>query len=238
MSTRYGFAVLGLASIAGAATVASPLDLEGRLAPRLPGPNAAAAPRPVALRLVWTDPARAAAGLERLARAEAEDVLREMGVSVTWRRGDARELARPGEVRVILLDRPAARDPEVPVLGATPPTFAVSPFVWVHIPGVSASVGVRHPGGAGVSPLETRALAVAVGRVIAHEVVHAVAPSVPHGSGLMSASFTRRQLTAPRMPFDPDVALAVRAALRGDAALPRPDTGVLTAATAAEEVPR
>ena len=84
-------------------------------------------------------------------------------------------------------------------------------------------------------PPASRALAIALGRVVAHELVHALAPSVPHGTGLMSAALTTRQLTAPSIPFDPEVGLAVQAALRGDPLGPRPDTGVLAAATAAQD---
>jgi hypothetical protein len=54
----------------------------------------------------------------------------------------------------------------------------------------------------------------------------------------MSSALTRRQLTAPSIPFDPDVALALQAAVRGDVAPARPETGVLAAATAGEEPPR
>lgn len=241
MSTRLGCAVVVLASTLGSAAVAdesSLPDLEGLAAPRALAPKEAKA-LPAAVRLVWTDPAGAAIVLEPWARREAESLLRKMGVRVSWRRGDARELSRPEEVRVILLDRAAAREPGVPVLGATPPDFEVAPFVWVHLPCVGSAVGLgaSRPG-ARLESRDARAFGIAVGRVIAHEVVHAVAPAVPHGTGLMSASLSRRLLTAASIPFDPEVGLAVRAALRGDTPLSRPDTGVLAAATAGEEPPR
>ena len=73
---------------------------------------------------------------------------------------------------------------------------------------------------------------------MAHELVHALAPSVPHGTGLMSAELTHRQLTAASLPFDTEVGLAVQAALRGDPLGPRPDTGVLAVATATEDLVR
>jgi hypothetical protein len=85
-----------------------------------------------------------------------------------------------------------------------------------------------------MAPPASRALAIALGRVVAHEVVHALAPSVPHGTGLMSALLTCRQLTAPSIPFETEVGLAVQAALRGDPLGPSPDTGVLASATAPE----
>jgi hypothetical protein len=233
---------VALASILGSPAVAdesSAPDLEGLAAPRALAPREGGKALPAAVRLVWTDPAAAALGLEAMARAEAQHVLRRMGVRASWRRGRASELARADEVRVIVLDRAAVREPGVPILGATPPTFAVAPFVWVHLPCVSSAIGLGagRPG-ARLDLPDARALGLAVGRVIAHEVVHAVAPSVPHGTGLMSASLTRRQLTVGSLPFDPEVALAVRAALRGDPPLPRPDTGVLAAATAGKEPPR
>lgn len=43
----------------------------------------------------------------------------------------------------------------------------------------------------------------ALGRVLAHELVHAIAPDCPHtGSGLMSARLTRWMLTSPEADFD------------------------------------
>lgn len=239
MSKRNVVAVVALASVVGSAALAedaSPLDLEGLVAPRGLAPTKEAKTLSPGVRLVWTDPAGAAVGLEAWARRESEDLLRMMGVSSSWRRGRAGELSREGEVRIILLDRHAAREPGVPVLGATPQTFAVSPFVWVHLPGVRSAIGLRaRQGGALLDPPDARALGLAVGRVIAHELVHALAPSVAHGTGLMSASLSRRQLTAQSLPIDAEVGLAVQAALRGDVPLPRPETGVLSAATAEEE---
>lgn len=232
-------AVVALASIAGSAARAedaSALDLAGPVAPRALAPTMEAKPLPPVVRLVWTDPAGVALGLEAWSRREAEGLLRRMGVSSAWRRGEASELARAEEVRIILLDRSAAREPGVPVLGATPQSFGVAPFVWVHLPGVRSAIGLRDGRAAARLDLpDARALGIAVGRVIAHEVVHALAPSVSHGTGLMSASLGRRQLTAPGLPIDAEVGLAMQAALRGDVPFPRPETGVLADATAEKE---
>jgi hypothetical protein len=83
-------------------------------------------------------------------------------------------------------------------------------------------------------PAAARALAIALGRVVAHEVVHALAPSVPHGKGLMSASLNRNQLTASSITVEADVVLAVQSALRGDPSLPRAGAGALAAASDGE----
>jgi hypothetical protein len=89
-----------------------------------------------------------------------------------------------------------------------------------------------------LEPASVRALGIALGRVVAHELVHALAPSVPHGAGLMSEKLTRRQLTAGRLPVDPGVGLAVCAALRGEPSLPPDDTAAIAAAVAGREVGR
>lgn len=213
MSTRCFRAVVILASISG--------------------PSAVAGEAPVPL--VWMDPAGVAVGLDAMAREEARSILERVGAPVLWRVEKAGGLARPGEVRVILLDRSAERGPGTPVLGATPPRFEVAPVVWVHVPNVRAAIGLRPRGPvAAIEAPTTRTLGIALGRVIAHEVVHALAPSVPHGKGLMSASLSRGQLTATWIAIEESVLDSVQAALRGDPFLPRSETGVLAAAVGGE----
>jgi hypothetical protein len=48
-------------------------------------------------------------------------------------------------------------------------------------------------------------------------------PSLAHGTGLMSGTLTRRQLTASSIAFEPEVAFALQAALRGDPAFTVPE---------------
>jgi hypothetical protein len=237
VSTRFTVAVVTLASIVAtvaAAEDAGPMDLEGVVGPRVLSPSSAPLAASPVLRLVWLDPTGIGVGAEAGARDEARSLLQKMGATVTWRRGHAGELARPGEVRVILLDRTAAKSGK-PVLGATPPRFDGAPFVWVHVRSVRAVIGrdARGPAFTMVAAA-SHDLSLALGRVVAHELVHALAPSVPHGTGLMSALLSYRQLTASTIPFDAEVGLAVQAALRGDPLGPRPDTGVFAAATTPE----
>jgi hypothetical protein len=241
VSTRCALAVAMLVSAVAAAAAAGdagPVRVEGALGPRVPPPAAALPSSPSILRLVWIDPAGVGVGTESVARDEACSLLRKMGATVAWRHGEAGEPGRPGEVRVILLDRAISNSGKV-VLGATPPSFDVSPFVWVHVPSVRAVIGLDPRGSVFSMPLPAaRALAVALGRVTVHELVHALAPSVPHGSGLMSAELTVRQLTASKIPFDAEVGLAVQASLRGDPLAPRPDKGVVADAAAFEDLVR
>lgn len=232
MSTRFAGVVVALASIVGPAVAEElePFDLEGLLAPRRTGPAPAPARSPSA-RLVWVDPARAAAGIDGLARNEVGSLLRRMGISVSWRSAVPGELGRAEEVRVILLDRAAANASGELILGSTPSHFEASRFVWVHVPNVRAALGLRPDGPLAALELPSlRALAIALGRVVAHELVHALAPPASHGTGLMSAALTFRQLTAPRLPVDAEAGFALRAALRGEPSLPPAEAGVLATA--------
>jgi len=241
VSTRYAVAVVTLVSTVAAVAAAGeagPVHLEGVVRPTVPLPVAVPLARSSTLHLVWIDPTGIAVGVDAVARDEARSLLRKMGATVTWRRGEAGAAVRPEEVRVILLDRTTGSSGKA-VLGATPPHFEGAPFVWVHVPSVRAVVGLDPRGSAfSLPPPASRALAMALGRVVAHELVHALAPSVPHGTGLMSASLTYRQLTAPSIPIGAEVSLGVQAALRGDPFGPRPDTGVLAVAAATEDLIR
>jgi len=166
------------------------------------------------LRLAWFDPTDIAAGSEQVARAETARLLARMGATVSWRRGTSGEVHRNDGGWVVLLGEgpPASGEP---ILGATQKGWSDAPVAWVRVPNVQAAVGIsRSRSLGGLSPGELNRFAVALGRVIAHEVVHAVVPSVPHGTGLMSGSLSRRQLTAVSIPVGVEVVLALQAALR------------------------
>ena len=240
MPTRWAGVVVILASMVGPAAADGPeaVYVEGVLAPRrhVPRPSPA---DPLVTHLVWMDPTRVAVGTDAVARDETRSLLRKIDVSVTWRVGEAGEVALPGEVRVILLDRVASSASGEPILGATPARFDGSSYVWVHVPNVRAAMGLRPEGPlAAVDSSSVHALGVALGRVVAHELVHVLAPSAPHGRGLMSEKLNRFQLAASRLPVEPAVGVAVRAALRGEPALPPAGTDILAATTAGKAVKR
>ena len=186
------------------------------------------------LSLVWFDPSDIASGSEVVARAEAATLLTRMGATVSWRRSQAGDVMRRDEVWIVLVGAGPPPASDSVVLGATRRTDSVAPVVWIRLPNVRAAVGIP-PGGSlvGLPLAEVRPFAVALGRVIAHEVVHALVPSIPHGTGLMSGNLTRRQLTAASIPVEPEVALAFQTALqrdsRGDPEWTPSGTGVLAA---------
>ncbi len=168
------------------------------------------------LRLVWFDPSEIASGSESVARAETATLLARMGATVQWRRGTLGEVDRNDGVWVILVGE-GPPEPGEAVLGASRKGHSAARVVWVRVPNVQAAIGIsRSRSLLGLRPDEQRRLAVALGRVIAHEVVHAVVPCVPHGTGLMSGGLSRRQLTAASISVELDAALALQDALQNN----------------------
>lgn len=180
-------------------------------------PHAAAAgpaSLPEAIGFVWIDAGAAAPGTERSAREETLKLMRDMGVRASWRTGRTGEDAQPGELRVILLDRGAVDRSGSPVLGSTPSQFEGQPFFWVHVPSVRGALGLDPRRAVGPAELRDRhMLGIALGRVIAHETVHALAPGIPHSEGLMAPLLKRRDLTARSLAVPLELGRAFRAAV-------------------------
>ena len=179
------------------------LETEGRLL------------NPLNITLVWYDvDGLRPRDVEGMAR-EVESVFREIGVDVELRSGPVGEAPRNPEgieIPVVLLAAPSGgASPRVmgAVLRRHPPP---SP-VWIFLDNVRSALG-HAPGRSG--PLSERAeqeLDVALGRIIAHEVIHAAAPWRPHTRGLMGRAIDRAGLTGLRRPLSPDCAAAVRGGL-------------------------
>ena len=190
MPRRVALAVLVLA----AATPAFP-------APRLVEP----------ISLVWVDPTAQAFLAADDAMEEAATLLRAAGTEVRWRRSGPALLLEENELAVIVL--PSPRKTDRLVLGSTELT-STAPVVWIHPEAVAQTLGLD-----GVPPVEwtlreREGFGQALGRVAAHEVVHAVLGSSRHASiGLMSRSLVRASLLSPSLPVDPGTRRALRRAL-------------------------
>ncbi len=171
---------------------------------------------PAVLHLAWMDVTRLGVGADQIIRAEARSILEEAGIEVVWRVAEAGEEARPGEVRVVFVDRALAdRTTRRPILGLTPVRPGEPPLVWIHVGSVRVvlRLPVRRASHA-LSVGQRRDLSVALGRVVAHEVVHSLLPAEGHGPGLMSGALTRFQLTRARVPLGATLGRSLRAALR------------------------
>jgi hypothetical protein len=179
------------------------LSLSALVAPRT-------APAP---EVVWIDLAGVPAVAQEAARREARAVLQETGFALRWRAGAARDLIGPRELPVVLLQRDrSARPGGARVLGACAPRSA-NPRVWVYLDNLAWTLGVR--GSEGPLPAgQAVMLGRAIGRIVAHEVIHAVAPVLEHApAGIMAARFDRRDLLSMRLGVDERTRRGVQAVL-------------------------
>lgn len=164
-------------------------------------------PRPADLSLIWYDPSGALQeGLPALA-AEVRSIFRGLGVEVSWRVGGMYGSAATPEVPVILL----ARDPvdhrrPARVLGLVMPAQEPMRAVWVFHESLRLTLGLDQ---GLLAPREGDAFGRALGRVVAHEVIHAVAPLAPHaGAGLMRHALSRSFLLGTEASVDARCAAA------------------------------
>jgi hypothetical protein len=145
-----------------------------------------AAPPPAALvrvRAVEIDFAAIAPLTRASMRHELGELLAPASVALRWRRARPDAETEPDELRVVLLPRLGV-GPDRGALGSTGRGGLVR-TIWLYVPEVAATLGLEPE--AVVTSLESqRLVGVALGRVVAHELVHALAPAVEHtDAGLM-----------------------------------------------------
>lgn len=164
-----------------------------------------ARPRPQ-LRLVWFDQTAAAPFAYAGVGGEVRSILGAAGVDVVWDKGTAGPLA-PGGIAVILLNAEPARVALRPyVMGCAIKGDGRS-VLWVNLTTVARVLGLDARLHLAWSGRERHDVMTALGRVVAHEIVHVVAPELPHATqGLLSAMLDRHQLVHQRLRLDDDSA--------------------------------
>ena len=183
------------------------------------------APRAVAprLRLVWIDVLGLAPYAFQSAASETSAILADAGVAAAWTLGDASTVTTADELKVVLMGGVAngARLPEH-VMGGTR-GGAQSHTTWIYLSNVIWALGLHDKGPRRLSLQEEAQVARALGRVVAHEIVHAVAPDVTHRhGGLMAETLGRGFLIQARAFLAPAEQKAFRAAAEGFAAAVEP----------------
>jgi hypothetical protein len=127
------------------------------------------------VRLAWTDPASATVSSGARASEETVRVLAALGLRAVSRPALPSELTRPDEIRVVLLPGPPPPRAGRTVLGAAATNGR--PNVWVYSDGVARLLGARVPFRPMATPIDdVIRFDLAAGRVVAHEVVHLLAP--------------------------------------------------------------
>ena len=193
-------------------------DVETYAPPAPPAPRMRPAAEPPAgsgprISLLWFDPRGSLPGGFETVRQEVDRIFREIGVDVRWTLGGFGTVyggADVPEVPLILLpDDPAPSRDSQHIMGLVVKGQQPSRAVWVFLKSVRWTLGHDLRKARPRTEDEGRELAVAVARVAAHEVVHAIAPDEPHSrGGLMSHSLNRAHLLGRRIPVDAQCAAA------------------------------
>ena len=169
---------------------------------------------PLLVRLAWTEPVGAMAGGWLLAAQETSRVLARLGLQAESRAAPVSEPLTSDEIRVVLVPGfPPRRESGRTTIGAASSRASI-PTIWVGLDGIAAVLGASTP----IRPLSAPPEVVLrldrlLGRVVAHEVVHLLAPTVPHGRGLMSGCLDVNEFLQPNMRIDPEVAVLVHMAV-------------------------
>jgi hypothetical protein len=151
-------------------------------------------------RMQWIDVLDVAPFAFRTAADEALRILRERGVCAEVVRASASSVRSKGEIGIILLRAMPGSATGRRVLGATKKQ-PLANAVWIYFDEVAATLGL---GGRPTESWDVRERLLAgraLGRVLAHEIVHVLLPGRPHDlEGLMARSFGPRELMASTFP--------------------------------------
>jgi hypothetical protein len=161
------------------------------------------------LSIHWADPEKQFPHETEELVAEARALFAPMGIELLWAASGS--VATRDTVQVVLLsrDRSGGRMGEH-AMACVQSGPRAQPAAWILVPRVRETLGLPAQPLPNEGPLLSRALA----RVMAHELIHLIAPQVPHvPGGLMNASLGRDFLIGPLLnAFEDGVVREVRAA--------------------------
>lgn len=176
---------------------------------------------PPQLSLVWNDPYRWLPHSYNSMKREVEKIFNDVGVRVKMdKRGleirREAEYAKLMEVNIVLLPvESIAWGKGAGVMGVTIWRPGEKPGIYLFFPNIVRSLGLELRRRILERPPATKELARAIGRIVAHELVHFIAPSQPHTEeGLMCVLLDRRLLVQSKVHLDPVSARAVVEGLR------------------------
>ena len=201
----FTFAALLLASATHAVPESHPLLVET-------DPDIVSRPQ---LSLVWSDHYRLLPRSFRSMTREVERIFEDIGVPVLCTDGTrsvVHEELESNALQVIVVLHPR----KASALGFGGEVLGLAGSgkirtVYIFFPGVVETLGFHHGTNTLEKPWNQAKLARALGLVVVHEVVHLLAPDLPHSSeGLMSQRLTRRYLLNGGVHLDPVTAEALQ----------------------------
>jgi len=191
----------------------------------------AAPPSP--LRLVWIDVLGSAPYAFLNASAEASAILAGADIEARWTLGVPSSVCTDDQIKIILMEgiTSGARLPEH-VMGGTR-RGAQSRTTWIYLSNVLWALGLQDRPRKSFSLGEQQEIGRALGRVTAHEIVHALAPELPHSrNGLMADRIGRAQLLNGTVVLSARERQALHAGLATFAARAEPDVDAIAMAAA------
>ena len=151
-------------------------------------------------------------------RAEVDSILEGAGIRVQWSDATA-QTPSDGAPRIAVVISPS--EPAGAGWHLSPSAMGVylssaeSSAVFVFYHRVARVVGVVSVRDGMMRPSDRKRLAKALGRVVVHELVHRLAPNLPHAdSGVMRGDLGRSLLTRKRLSLDEGSRSALLTALR------------------------
>jgi hypothetical protein len=220
------------AALAGAEPVGTTPASEACPASIVEAPLEVRPPERWRVRLAWRDLSRGLGPVSAAVQEEVARIFAPLDVAVDWRVAVPEELAGEDEISIIVLPRPRGALP-AHVMGAVNRTTKRE--AWIFVEGLRRRLA--RPAGPTAVPVDPRDFARLAGRVIAHEIVHVIAPELGHTrGGLMRAEWSHALAVQPRLDLDARAARAFLTALDPAVAFcpPRPDDA---AEIAGEAVP-
>ncbi len=160
--------------------------------------------------VLWVEAVTVPGAVREAMAREAAEILGPVGIKLRWRAGPAEAESGLEELRVVPLSPAGRRTGSGRVLGATS-TGEGPRTIWIDYANVAWVAGTSTERLVSAAFPERRRVGVAMGRVVAHEVVHALVPEMPHSTDGVMAERLLGALDAP-LPLDGRTRQAVRAA--------------------------
>ena len=158
------------------------------------------------LELVWLDAHGLFPDFERV-RSEADPIFRDLGVTVSWEVGSDPRASSADEVRiqiVLMPSEPSGWGISSSAMGVVLlPERARQNTAYLFYAPILRNVGLGRRAGGMLNPRERRDVARAVARVLVHEVIHAIAPSLSHADkGVMHDALLMGALSRSEIAID------------------------------------